>query len=141
MTKLLISAKDLAITSLTRLTETECLSIPQVKPNGVQLPSQLTETLSDTEAILRELLRHLQELAGDNPLSYGPLGNEMGYSVETEDLADPKDLEDDQETVEEWIQKVRSKLKTIYAQPSSLKPNPVQDTTWESISSLKPATR
>ena len=82
----------------------------------------------------------MQDLTGDDPLSYGPLGMEMGYCEETEDLADPKDLEDDQETVEEWIQTVRSKLKTIPAQQSPLKTKPAQDTVTKSTPFLNPAT-
>ena len=96
--------------------------------------------MSDTEAALEELFRHLQELTGDDPLSYGPLGNEMGYQEETEDLADPMDLEDDQHVIDGWIKKVRSKLKTIPAQQSPLKPKPAQDTVTKSTSFLNPAT-
>ena len=48
MTELLTSAKDLANTSLDRLKDTECLSSPQAKPNGVQPPFQLTEAIKWT---------------------------------------------------------------------------------------------
>ena len=129
--QILASARRLAVFSLKLLTESKCLSNPNVDPNVDIPPKHLTKTLSAAETSLSELSRHMQDLMGNGPLNYGPLGMEMGYRKGTKELADPKNLED---TIEELIQKVRSKLKTMDAQKSSLEPNPVRDTTWESIS-------
>ena len=90
-------------------------------------PKHLTRTLSAAETSLSELSHHMQDLMGNDPLDYGPLGMEMGYRKGTKELADPKNLEHDQDTIEELIQKVRSKLQIMDAQKSSLKSNPLQD--------------
>ena len=71
--------------------------VAQVRSLACLVKSQLLQggkTLYDAAATYHLFVNfmHLQELTGDNPLSYGPLGNEMGYSIETEDLDDPKDL-------------------------------------------------
>ena len=84
--------------------------------------------LSAAETSLSELSHHIQDLMGDDPLDYGPLGMEMEYHRVTEELADPKNLEHDQDPIEKVIQDKRSKLQIKDTQISSL--NPVRDTTW-----------
>ena len=125
--QILSTARRLATFSLKLLTESKCLSIPDVDLNVDPPPKHLTKTLSAAETSLSELSRHMQDLMGNDPLSYGPLGMEMGYRKGTKELADPKNLEHDQDTIEELIQKVRSKLQIMDAQKSSLKSNPLQD--------------
>ena len=101
--QILSTARRLATFSLKLLAESKCLSIPDVDLNVDPPTKHLTRTLSAAETSLSELSHHMQDLMGNDPLDYGPLGMEMGYRKGTKKLADPKNLEHDQDTIEELI--------------------------------------
>ena len=69
-----MTARDLAVDSLGPLAKSECLSSPQFDPD-VDLPAaELTKLLGYTDEVLAKLIHCLQELVGNDPVGYGPLG-------------------------------------------------------------------
>ena len=108
--QILESTRDLAVDALGLLAQSKCLSSPQFDPD-VDLPAaQLTKLLGYTDAVLAKLIHCLQELIGNDNIGYGPLGNEIGYQIDTVELPDPLDLEDNQHNIHEWIMRIRFKL-------------------------------
>ena len=73
----------------------------------------LTRMRSAAETSLSELSYHIQNLMGDDPLDYSPLGMEKEYHRVTEELADPKNLDHDQDPIKRVIQEERSKLQIM----------------------------
>ena len=85
-----------------------------------------------TDALLTKLIHCLQELIGDDNTGHGPLENEIGYQIDTDELPDPLDLVDDKDNIHKWVEIVRNKLQTIPAPLSLAQPMPEQSTVWES---------
>ena len=140
-TQLLVNTRALAVESLNLLTKSKCLSHLQYDP-VVDIPAaELAEVLACTDRLLTDLIHHLRELVGDDVIGHGPLAHWIGYQVGTENLPDPRDLLDDEDTINEWLAKIRNKFPTVPGQLLLSPPMPRQGTgLWNSDSFLLTST-
>ena len=115
-TLLLVKTRTLAVESLNSLTLSKCVSHPQY-----------AKVLTNTDRLLTDLKHHLLELLGDNPFGHGPLADWIGYQEGDGNLPDPQDLIGDEETIDDWLAKIRNKIPTVPDQPLLSPPIPRQD--------------